>query len=606
VPGMSTGLDTNDPTVVSGFHTALLHQGLFVLAVTVAISISWSILRPQQLRAAPTVFAARMSAEPMARKLLRITFGIIWIFDGLLQGQSSMPLGLVPQGIQPVAAASRSWVQHVVNFGTTIWNFHPVSAATASVWIQIGVGVAMLVAPRPMWSRVAGATSVGWGLLVWVFGEAFGGIFAPGLTWLFGAPGAVLFYCAAGLLIAAPEKVWVTARTGRSVLRSMGIFFLGMAVLEAWPGRGFWQGRTPNGTLGTLATMVQQMSHTPQPQFFASAVSAFAGFDEAHGWGVNLFVVAALAILGTLFVWGRPIAARAALFATILLCVADWLLVEDLGFFGGTGTDPNSMIPMVLLLIAGYLGMTRLPVVDGTSVVSISDALDRTRLRGSLRRDPILVFRLIATLGAGSVILLGVVPMAAATMNPDASSILSQAINGTPAVSDTPAPAFRLTDQFGRSVSLSSLKGKTVALTFLDPLCTSDCPTIAQEFKEADSMLGSQRFQVEMIAINANPTFTQTEYLRAFDQEEELQRLSNWLFLTGTKNELQHLWDAYGCEVQTEPGGAMVAHSDLSYVIDRSGHVRYSLDADPGPGTEATKSSFAAVLSDVIKMTASQ
>ena len=56
----------------------------------------------------------------------------------------------------------------------------------------------MLAASRGPLSRLAGLASVGWGLVVWVFGEAFGSIFAPGLTWLFGAPGAVLIYCVAG------------------------------------------------------------------------------------------------------------------------------------------------------------------------------------------------------------------------------------------------------------------------------------------------------------------------------------------------------------------------------------------------------------------------
>jgi hypothetical protein len=52
------------------------------------------------------------------------------------------------------------------------------------------------------WSRLAGLAGAGWGLVVWVFGESLGGIFAPGLTWLSGAPGAVAFYCAAGAVSA--------------------------------------------------------------------------------------------------------------------------------------------------------------------------------------------------------------------------------------------------------------------------------------------------------------------------------------------------------------------------------------------------------------------
>ncbi len=33
MPGMGTGLRTNDPTIVSAFHSALLHQGLIVLLI---------------------------------------------------------------------------------------------------------------------------------------------------------------------------------------------------------------------------------------------------------------------------------------------------------------------------------------------------------------------------------------------------------------------------------------------------------------------------------------------------------------------------------------------------------------------------------------------
>jgi hypothetical protein len=47
--------------------------------------------------------------------------------------------------------------------------------------------------------------------------------------------------------------------------------------------------------------------------------------------------------------------------AGTVLGLADWALVEDLGSLGGVGTDPNSMVPMVMLSVAGYLVVTRAP-----------------------------------------------------------------------------------------------------------------------------------------------------------------------------------------------------------------------------------------------------
>jgi hypothetical protein len=176
-----------------------------------------------------------------------------------------MAVGLPSQVIEPIAATSPRWVQEVVNWAGTNWSYHPMQAGASAVWIQVGIGIWMIAAARGSLSRLAGLASIGWGLVVWAFGESFGGIFAPGLTWLFGAPGAVLIYAVAGALIALPERTWRTSRLGRLTLAGTGLFLVGMAVLQAWPGRGFWQG-TAHGQAGTLTSMVQTMAGTPQPR----------------------------------------------------------------------------------------------------------------------------------------------------------------------------------------------------------------------------------------------------------------------------------------------------------------------------------------------------
>jgi hypothetical protein len=42
----------------------------------------------------------------------------------------------------------------------------------------------------------------------------------------------------------------------------------------------------------------------------------------------------------------------------------------------------------------------------------------------------------------------------------------------------------------------------------------------------------------------------------------------------------------------------MIGHGDYAFVIDQAGHLRRELGFDPGPATQATKSSFAAELTD--------
>jgi len=604
MPGMNSGLNIDDPTVVAAFRAALLHQMLIILAVFAVLSVAWVALRQPRPAGEGTRVVA---AEPAGRRVLRIGFGLLWLLDGLLQAQPGMAAGLPSRVIEPTAASSPSWVQHLVNWAATTWSYHPVQAGAATVWIQAGIGLWLLAAPRGAASRLAGLASAGWGLVVWVFGESFGGIFAPGLTWLFGAPGAALAYCAAGALIALPERSWRTPRLGRAVLAGFGLFLAGMAVLQAWPGRGFWQGLS-GGRPGTLAGMIQTMAQTAQPRFISHLVSGFGAFAGRHGFAVNLAIVVALGIIGVAFILGRRPVTRPALAAFGVLCLADWVLIEDMGIFGGLGTDPNSMIPMALLAAGGYLAVTRAPAAVAAAPEPEAGRADSTgpgmSWRDRLRPDAVRQSAATASIGtvisagAVGVIVLGAAPMAAAQASTAASPILAQAVDGDSSAIDSPAPAFTLTDQRGRQVPLSGLRGKVVLLTFLDPVCVTDCPLIAQEFRQAGQLLGGNAGRVELVAVDVNPLYNELAYTQAFDRQEGLADVPDWLYLTGDPGRLRPVYRAYGIASQTSPGGAMLAHNDVAFVIDQAGHLRQELNFDPGPGTAATRSSFAAELAD--------
>jgi len=609
---MAHGVPTNDPVVGDAFRSSLNHQLLIVLLLVTVLAIAWNTIRTLRFRrdvAAGTIGAPPPDLwpypEPAARRLLRISFGIIWIFDGILQAQGSMPLGLTGQVITPAASSSPGWVQHLVNFGVTIWDNHPVSAAAATVWIQVGIGAFLLVAPRGRWSRTAGLVSAGWGLVVWVFGEAFGGILGQGSSWLFGAPGAAVFYIAAGLLIALADPAWETPRLGKAVLRVTGLFFVAISVLQAWPGRGFWTGQPhPTSAPGTLTAMESQMAALSQPSLTASWVRDFGSFDAAHGWAVNLVAVVLLATIGALMLTGRRGAARVGVAAAIVVCLADWVLVEDFGFFGGVGTDPNSMVPMALLFTSGYLAMVRLPVrAPAPAAIPATERVPSDRATRRLDRlSPSYLLRSLAAIGAVGIVLVGAAPMALAATNPNADPILTEAADGTPNFVDSPAPAFSFTDQDGRTVSLAGLAGHTVVLTFLDPVCTSDCPLIAQELRLMDQMIGGEASDVELVAVDANPLYRSTADTMAFTRQEGLDQLHNWHYLTGPLSQLESAWNSYGLETAVSPAGAMVAHSDLLYVIDRTGHTRVVMNGDPGGlGASALHSSFSTLLATQVQ-----
>ena len=54
----------------------------------------------------------------------------------------------------------------------------------------------------------------------------------------------------------------------------------------------------------------------------------------------------------------RALRSCARMVVLAVLCIADWVLIEDFGFWGGVGTDPNSMLPILFVAIGGYLAVT--------------------------------------------------------------------------------------------------------------------------------------------------------------------------------------------------------------------------------------------------------
>jgi cytochrome oxidase Cu insertion factor (SCO1/SenC/PrrC family)/thiol-disulfide isomerase/thioredoxin len=132
-----------------------------------------------------------------------------------------------------------------------------------------------------------------------------------------------------------------------------------------------------------------------------------------------------------------------------------------------------------------------------------------------------------------------------------------------------PAPDFTLTDQFGRSVSLSSYRGKVVILAFNDPVCTTVCPLTTTAMVEAKSLLGNAASRVQLLGVAANPTATAVRWVRAYSQVHQMT--SRWHFLTGPLPRLKRVWKAYGIEARALRG--QIDHTPALYVIDPRGRL---------------------------------
>jgi cytochrome oxidase Cu insertion factor (SCO1/SenC/PrrC family) len=148
---------------------------------------------------------------------------------------------------------------------------------------------------------------------------------------------------------------------------------------------------------------------------------------------------------------------------------------------------------------------------------------------------------------------------------------VDMAVGGFP-MPGNPAPDFNLIDQFGNPVTLSSLRGREIVLAFIDSRCTSLCPLTAEIMYDAKARLGSTAAsQVALVAINANPTATSIPVIQAWSINHGM--LHQWLFLTGTAQQLESVYHLFGIYVQVDSSGKDV-HDPATLIIDANGHER--------------------------------
>src|SRR5579885_2143865 len=105
------------------------------------------------------------------------------------------------------------------------------------------------------------------------------------------------------------------------------------------------------------------------------------------------------------------------------------------------------------------------------------------------------------------------------------------------------APDFTLTDQFGQTQTLSSLRGQEVVLAFIDSRCKTLCPLTATIMYNARAKLGASASKVALVAVNANPNANSTTDVEAWSISHGM--LHQWLFLTGTAQQLQTIYQEY-------------------------------------------------------------
>lgn len=158
-------------------------------------------------------------------------------------------------------------------------------------------------------------------------------------------------------------------------------------------------------------------------------------------------------------------------------------------------------------------------------------------------------------------------------------------------------PAFTLTDQEGRQVASSDVRGKVVVANFVYTHCTDTCPALSARMRLLQEHLRKERLlgdPVQLLSFSTDPARDIPSVLRAYADERGADPAA-WRFLTGPPETVTPLVvKGFQLGVQKAPleeatphvhiDGSEhrhiyeVIHSNKFVLIDRQGYIRAYYD----------------------------
>lgn len=141
-----------------------------------------------------------------------------------------------------------------------------------------------------------------------------------------------------------------------------------------------------------------------------------------------------------------------------------------------------------------------------------------------------------------------------------------------------PMPDFTLVDQRGASLSLSALRGRVVAVTFIYSRCPLPdyCPRMVQNLgRVRDRFRDRLGRDLALLTISFDPRYDTPEVLRAYAEHFGAD-VPGWHFLTGPKEAIERVCAAFGIEYWPDQG--LITHTLQTVVLDREGRLAAAVE----------------------------
>jgi protein SCO1/2 len=139
-------------------------------------------------------------------------------------------------------------------------------------------------------------------------------------------------------------------------------------------------------------------------------------------------------------------------------------------------------------------------------------------------------------------------------------------------------PDFTLVDQSAAPVSLASLRGKVVAVTFIYTRCPLPdyCPRMIENFRAVRTRFApAMDRDLVLLTVSFDPQYDTPERLAAYAAANRAVA-PGWHFLTGDAAQIQRVCEAFGIQYYAEEG--LITHSLQTAVIGRDGRLAATVE----------------------------
>jgi protein SCO1 len=154
------------------------------------------------------------------------------------------------------------------------------------------------------------------------------------------------------------------------------------------------------------------------------------------------------------------------------------------------------------------------------------------------------------------------------------STTAAPKFEGAVATDPKPPPGLPLRNYNGQALDTSSLRGKAVLVLFIYTHCPDICPLIVGNLHTAQSELGPEAKNLQIIAVSVDPEGDTPATVKAFLNDHRMT--GRMEYLIGSRPQLEKVWsdwDIIARSSHSKKNPDAVEHSALIYGISGNGKI---------------------------------